>query len=433
MPLVDQRLQPGAIGARLRAEDAVAGAQRRLVRARRPAASSARAVGGDARGERVDRRAARRARRRRAPRCRTRSIRPGKASRKKPEMRNVTSTRGRSSTRRRQDLEAGDPAARAFPDRARARSAPAPARCRRRRCACWRCPRPTARRAPGSRRAPGRSARPAAPPISSRAARPPGSAPRGYRANRNCARSATPRAGRGVGAPRRARRHEARRRARPAARRSRPRRRRATAGRSTRSIQSSTARVRVPFRRRLRAAPATSAQRQRLEPLDRVAGGAPARHPALPRWRGRALPAPRAPSPAAAEGGRGPARPRPWPVHGSARSSISGSKPRPRSAASARSSDACCGAAPRGSRASATQQPVEQLARRALGRTHAARRGSAFPSARRDSASSFCSARGSRLAGGDAAIAVDAGGARALQDLAGAAARRGAGRRAPPS
>ena len=48
-----------------------------------------------------------------------------------------------------------------------------PGRCRRRRCAYWRCPRPTARPAPDSCRIPGRGARPASPPISSRAAKPP--------------------------------------------------------------------------------------------------------------------------------------------------------------------------------------------------------------------------------------------------------------------
>ena len=63
-----------------------------------PAASSARAVGAR-RGRRAGSSpAARRAPRRRATALSNRSIRPGKASRKKPEMRSVTSTRGRSST-----------------------------------------------------------------------------------------------------------------------------------------------------------------------------------------------------------------------------------------------------------------------------------------------------------------------------------------------
>ena len=67
--LVDQGLQSGAVGAGLRAEDAVAGAARGLFR-RHALRFERRAVGGDARGERVDRFAARRARRPRAPRGR---------------------------------------------------------------------------------------------------------------------------------------------------------------------------------------------------------------------------------------------------------------------------------------------------------------------------------------------------------------------------
>ena len=95
--LVDQGLQSGAVGAGLRPEDAVAGAPRGLVRrdARRlraPRRSAAtRAASGLVVGGSSSAATARAA-------LSNRSISPGKASRKKPEMRSVTSTRGRSST-----------------------------------------------------------------------------------------------------------------------------------------------------------------------------------------------------------------------------------------------------------------------------------------------------------------------------------------------
>ncbi len=114
--------RPGAVGAGLGAEDPGGGAPLvavlgqvgrrvrahvvvlvRLVQARRPAA-----------------------RRRRAA-----STTCGNASRKKPEMRTVTSMRGRPSSASGIDLEAGDPARRLVPDRPARRAAPAPRRCRR--------------------------------------------------------------------------------------------------------------------------------------------------------------------------------------------------------------------------------------------------------------------------------------------------------------
>src|SRR5581483_5732668 len=73
--LVDEGLQAGAVGARLGAEDAEAGLPQRR-RRRQPLALEARGVAA----------------------LSMRSICAGKASRKKPETRTVTSTRGRSST-----------------------------------------------------------------------------------------------------------------------------------------------------------------------------------------------------------------------------------------------------------------------------------------------------------------------------------------------
>ena len=117
--LVDQRLQAGAIGAGLGAEDAMAGAPCRRLPRDIPRASRASRSRAHPRGDRILRSAARPARRPRGWRWSSRSICAGKASRKKPEMRSVTSTRGRPSIGQRQDLEAGDAAGLAgVPDRA---------------------------------------------------------------------------------------------------------------------------------------------------------------------------------------------------------------------------------------------------------------------------------------------------------------------------
>ena len=94
----------------------------------------------------------------------TRSIWAGKASRKKPETRKVTSTRGRSST------PAGmisNPVTRPSrcPMSAVRPSRPAPGRYRRPPSACWRC-QPTAPWSGASRRSPEGSARPREKPIS---------------------------------------------------------------------------------------------------------------------------------------------------------------------------------------------------------------------------------------------------------------------------
>ena len=107
--LVDQRLQPGAVGAGLAAEDA---RRRPPPRPRPPPsrpppalAASARAVAASgfiASGSSSPA-TARQA-------SSSSSIWAGNASRKKPETRNVTSTRGRPSTAERQHLDAGHPA-----------------------------------------------------------------------------------------------------------------------------------------------------------------------------------------------------------------------------------------------------------------------------------------------------------------------------------
>ena len=133
--------------------------------------------------------------------CRAARSGAGKASRKKPEMRKVTSTRGRPS------LASGmisKPVTRQLAGsqtRPRADAGPEPGRCRRRRCACWRCPRRRGRGPPGSGRDPGNGGRACPRRICWPRSRRWGSARRGCRANRNCARWAGHRAARGVGAP----------------------------------------------------------------------------------------------------------------------------------------------------------------------------------------------------------------------------------------
>ena len=182
--LVDQGLQPRAISARLRAEDAIARAARG-VRARHARGFEAGAVAPE--------------------RCRERvhvlvlvergdgacgavdevdQVREGVAEEARDAQGDIDARAAEDATRH--DLEPGDAAGLALPVRARAHQRQrlrdvvaagahvggAPGRQRDARA--------------DNRRAPARGARPAAWPISSRAATPPASAPRGCRARRNC-------------------------------------------------------------------------------------------------------------------------------------------------------------------------------------------------------------------------------------------------------
>ena len=183
------------------------------------------------------------------------------------------------------------------------------------------------------------------------------SAPRGYRANRNCGRSATPRAGRGS-----ARRTGPAARDRPSSPASRP------------AISAS-------------PQPATAGRKLPLDPVEHGAGLLAIRRRARPSPRDK----PQAPALPAARPYRrrcatalalaGEHRwARPGPRLGEIE--VSGSAPRPRSAASARSSEVVFG-----SRAAAGPGKGDAAAHRVARppgwpRTHAARRGSAIPSAR---------------------------------------------------
>ncbi len=197
--LVDQRLQARAVGAGLGAEDAVAGA-------------AARVLAAGARGDQLVLVRAHPGRDRVEP---VRLVERGDRAHRLVEQLDLRregvaeearDAQGHVDPRpvehvERQDLAAGDAAARRRPTAGARRSARAPARRRRRRCACWRCPRPRAPPRAASRPAPGRSARAAAGPSASRGARPRASAPRGCRPSRSCARSAARRRARGSARP----------------------------------------------------------------------------------------------------------------------------------------------------------------------------------------------------------------------------------------
>ena len=118
-PQPARRSAPAGRRRRRRASSRRCGGRRaaRHLRIEPCAPSASRALGAHARGERVVAPRARRARRPRARRCRTGRSGAGKASRKKPEMRKVTSTRGRPKHGQRQDLEAGDAAGAPVPRR----------------------------------------------------------------------------------------------------------------------------------------------------------------------------------------------------------------------------------------------------------------------------------------------------------------------------
>ena len=105
---VDQRQQARAVRAGLGAEDPGGGAPPVAVLARRPRRRAR--AGSSPRRARPARRPSRTASSSSATTC-------GNASRKKPEMRTVTSMRGRPSSSARHDLEAGDPPRRVVPDR----------------------------------------------------------------------------------------------------------------------------------------------------------------------------------------------------------------------------------------------------------------------------------------------------------------------------
>ena len=299
------------------------------------------------------------------------SICAGKASRKKPETRKVTSTRGRSSTPERQDLDAGDPVRGARPRPGGSRSAPAPGRCRRRRCACWRCPRRTA---PPCR---GQSPCSCTIALDQQLGRAPAEMPGRRRRHGAAVDRVEVAAGRqhvGPAAGRRAARAGLDEAGRPAPRSTPaisavaaglPR-----AGRRRRSISSqhgagrASSRARAPARRRPARAPAAP-------------GARPCRPGVRQGWRS----APAEP-PAA-----GPARARPaW--------QPSGSQPQPEIGAPARAAARRRRPrrAPRGTRASATSRSVSWSPVGRAGRTRAGRRGSAAPSARTDGCRACASA-----------------------------------------
>ena len=255
--------------------------------------------------------------------------------------------------RERQHLDAGDAAGCRRPRPDGSPSAPAPGRCRRRRCACWRCPRPTAPPAAARCRGAADTARPPARPTASPAARPPASARHGSRPSRSCARSAAPRAARAsvrrsAPAPRGARRGRA---AGP----------RARAGRSRRRPAAARARP-GPARRAWPSSPA----RRRVRPRPAGAPAAPAARPCrlrCARRRGaRQAPPAAAPprlAPASAPSGSQPS------------AEIGRQCPQQRGVAAL--------AGPRGRRSQRHQQVGELAAIRRLGRKRAARRGSAAP------------------------------------------------------
>ena len=192
---VEQMLQPGSIATGRRPEDPVAGALGRLVRIDTLRLQGL-SIGEDPSCERIDR--GRLIEGGNGAHRRVDQVdQPGKSVAEKPRYAQGNVDPRPVEHRGRHDLEPGHPSARPLPYRLDAHQRQAPGRHRRRRYACSPCPRPTRPRAPDSCRVPGHGARPAMLPISSRAARRPGSAPRGCRPNRNYARSAGPRGGRG--------------------------------------------------------------------------------------------------------------------------------------------------------------------------------------------------------------------------------------------
>ena len=200
-------------------------------------------------------------------------MRLGKASRKKPETRKRHVDARPVERRRRQDLEAGDAAGLRLPLRPHAHQ--------RQRLRDIVAAGAHVGRAPGGERQPPwigavllRMA------LDQELRRFPAELPGRRRRHgaaverdRNCGRSAAPRAGRGSARPT-APAARSGRRARRAGRASSAAPQASTAGRSSRAIQSSTARRARPraLRRRLAR---HQAQRQQLQPLHRVAGAAP--------------------------------------------------------------------------------------------------------------------------------------------------------------
>ena len=355
-----ERLQAGAVGAGLGPEDARAhGGGERASAGRHAPARAAAAIGLAVvvfveRGDGAD------------GRSRSGRSAPGKASRNMPEICSVTSMRGRPSSDSGMTRKPVTRPVPGFPHRLGADQRQHLRRCRRRRSACSTCPRPTWRSSAATRPRPGNSGAPARRPPRGRAPRPRRSARRAHRRSRNCGRSA----------------------ARPAARASA--RRTGPGGTKRPSRAASTAAISAsPEASRAGARSARDpvedgAVRATRPPLSSPASGGPgrratrrpcrlatARHgsPLRGDERQSALATSSAASTsirstvsprvrhgasetAASAAGRGP-------VQGAARSQSSGSKPRPRSAAMARCSEASAGRPPeRGTRAIATSVSI---------------------------------------------------------------------------
>ena len=308
-----------------------------------------------------------------APMARTalsnRSICAGKASRKKPEMRSVTSTRGRPSLASGHDLEAGDAARRRCPT-----SGCAPIN-----ASAWAMSSPPVRmlEVPQTESAKARGPVAVILEVAVEHERSadfrPSSQARRRRHGAGVDRieiaagrqHVEPAARRRAG---RAGRDEAAVEAAQQRRRSRRRRRRSTAGARFASMTSSTAlRARPAGPRRSRAG--DQLRRQQFQPLDRVAVGAPGVGADVRRARPGA--------------GRSTASPRSAVERiESAELQIGGQRADQRLIAALR-------LLPRGTRASATTRSRRAAARPAIGRRCAGRRGSAFPSGRRGRSSSL--------------------------------------------
>ena len=167
-------------------------------RCRRCARLAPRARGG---GERVVVRRPRRARRRRAPPRRTARSASGNTSRNRPEMRSVTSTRGRPKLRGRQDLEAGDARRAVVPHGPHAEQRHGLGEVVAAGAHGGAAPEVDDDACAASRHGPARSARRPRRRCAGRSPRPCGWGRRAGRRCRGCARSAARRAGRASGAP----------------------------------------------------------------------------------------------------------------------------------------------------------------------------------------------------------------------------------------